>query len=173
MEDNIVNNNPPVPESYEPVDVQPTNPKGKFSFVWGIISCVVSVIVYGLILWAMADYQKIHEMAYTTLIVSILFVAFSIVTLIFGIIGIRRNPRTKAIIGTVFSAQNIIVFIINIVMSFAVLAMHKSYSDSFNYDFDFENVETIAPDYDVTPATDVDYDIPYDEADEDYSDYDY
>ena len=116
-------------EAYQEVQSTPTNPKGKFSFVWGITSCAVSLVLYILSIISMYPNSGLHALSYVCLILSIGFLVLSIFTLIAGIKGIRINPRTKAIIGTAFSGQNILAFILIIILSIISIGANYVYNN--------------------------------------------
>lgn len=114
-------------ELYPEQQSTPTNPKGKFSFVWGIVSCAVSLVLYILSILSVIPIESMHVISYVCLTLGIGFLILSIFTLIAGIKGIHTNPRTKAIIGTAFSGQNILVFFIIIIISIISICTHSTY----------------------------------------------
>lgn len=137
------------PDNYQPEE--PTNPKGKFSFVWGIAGCAVSIILYIVSMLALIGgvaFGLSMTIWIVLTLVSIIFLILSICTLIAGINGIRISPRTKAIVGTALSVQNLIAYII--ITSICICGMvtsshfHHSYYD---YDDLYEAVDEL-PDYD-------------------------
>lgn len=121
----------PQQEQYQEIDKElqstPTNPKGKFSFVWGIVSCAVSLVLYILSIFSINQISGLQALSYVCFGLAIAFFILSIFTLIAGIKGIRINPRTKAIIGTAFSGQNILVFFIIIIISLVSILTYCSH----------------------------------------------
>ncbi len=116
----------------------PTNPKGKFSFVWGIVSCAVSLVLYILSIFSMYHISGLQALSYVCLVLAIGFFILSIFTLIAGIKGIRTDPRTKAIIGTAFSGQNILVFFIIIIISIVSICTYCSHDSIYKAKYMYE-----------------------------------
>lgn len=158
MDQNIQNPYGIAAEPIEPAEV-PTNPKGKFSFIWGIVGCAVSVVLYiasiALMGAGAAIGSSMTPWIIVTLVISIAFLILSIFTLIAGIKGIRINPRTKAIIGTAFSGQNLLMFIVITVICFIALAASNissssytsdPYGDYHDYSDDYDDIDDLYDD---------------------------
>lgn len=102
--------------------------KARFSFGWGIALCAAAIlililaIVVGAALRGSGDSAALWFFA----VVAVAGLALSIIGLVKGIKGIRSDNRTKAIIGTAFNGQNIIVYIYLIIIC-AALAEAASY----------------------------------------------
>lgn len=122
-------------EFYQEQQPTPTNPKGKFSFVWGIVSCTVSLVLYilSIISISVIPFWNMHVTSYVCLALGLGFLILSIFTLIAGIKGIHTNPRTKAIIGTAFSGQNILIFFIIIIISIISICTHSAYDNGMPF----------------------------------------
>lgn len=138
-------------------DVPATNRGGQFSMVWGIVICVLSFILLILSAVALGAFTHLHELAYVSLIGSILLMIFSIITLVIGIKSIRISPRVRAIIGTAFAVQNIFVLLYVIVLSWLALVAHEEYHSSYDYPTYHYNDsyyydDDISTDYDASDA---------------------
>lgn len=102
--------------------------KASFSFGWGIGLCASSILILILAIAVGAALRGTGDSAalWFFTIVAVAGLVLSIIGLVKGIKGIRSDKRTKAIIGTAFNGQNIIVYIYLIIIC-AALAEAASY----------------------------------------------
>lgn len=111
-----------------------SNGKGKFSFIGSLICFILSLSLFGLSIYGMATPTDGELVATMGIIACVVLGLFSILTLIFGIIGCTRQPRGKAITGIVFSSVNIISFITLVILFIAVMEIATRYYSNFYYD---------------------------------------
>ena len=117
-------------EEYD-VDRENGLERGKSSMTWGIVGIVMTIVLYiAFVIWAAFISARMYYsysgpntvLAFIFLGISVFFLIMSIIKLVSGVRALRYSPKVKAILGVAFNAQNIVCFLIYVVIFGFVLA---------------------------------------------------